>query len=216
MDDVFGLFTPETRDIENGVWKNSISGYNDITLVGGSENGTAVHFNAGEYGSLVCDEPNTVYCVVDADFKQVSSETWVPLITKKLTPDRNNYGYDLFSKCLADKPNALSFSAIACDIVSDADSSEMHAVCYTRDNSGKAYLYIDSVLVGTQLSVYRGNYGGNMLLNYSSRGGAIPSEHELGGGNFYMCAFGAQYHDAATVQKNMAYLMKKYNVGGNT
>ena len=110
MDDVFGLFTPETRDIENGVWKNSISGYNDITLVGGSENGTAVHFNAGEYGSLVCDEPNTVYCVVDADFKQVSSETWVPLITKKLTPDRNNYGYDLFSKCLADKPNALSLT----------------------------------------------------------------------------------------------------------
>lgn len=215
MDGIFGMFTPDTRDIANSRWRNSVSGYNDITLSGGSENGSALHFNPGEYGSLICDEPNTVYCVTDVEFKQVSSETWIPLITKKIAPDRANYGYDLFSLCLADKRNLLSFSAIICDIISEADSSEIHTVCYTRDN-GKAYLYIDSVLVGTQLSVYRGNYSGNMLLNYSSRGGVIPSEHELGGSNFYMCAFGSQYHDEATVRNNSAYLMKKYKIGGNT
>ncbi len=215
MDGIFGMFTPDTRDIANSRWRNSVSGYNDITLSGGSENGSALHFNPGEYGSLICDEPNTVYCVTDVEFKQVSSETWIPLITKKIAPDRPNYGYDLFSLCLADKRNLLSFSAIICDIISEADSSEIHTVCYTRDN-GKAYLYIDSVLVGTQLSVYRGNYSGNMLLNYSSRGGVIPSEHELGGSNFYMCAFGSQYHDEATVRNNSAYLMKKYKIGGNT
>ena len=215
MDGIFGMFTPDTRDIANSRWRNSVSGYNDITLSGGSENGSALHFNPGEYGSLICDEPNTVYCVTDVEFKQVSSETWIPLITKKIAPDRPNYGYDLFSLCLADKRNLLSFSAIICDIISEADSSEIHTVCYTRDN-GKAYLYIDSMLVGTQLSVYRGNYSGNMLLNYSSRGGVIPSEHELGGSNFYMCAFGSQYHDEATVRNNSAYLMKKYKIGGNT
>lgn len=215
MDGIFGMFTPDTRDIANSRWRNSVSGYNDITLSGGSENGSALHFNPGEYGSLICDEPNTVYCVTDVEFKQVSSETWIPLITKKIAPDRPNYGYDLFSLCLADKRNLLSFSAIICDIISEADSSEIHTVCYTRDN-GKAYLYIDSVLVGTQLSVYRGNYSGNMLLNYSSRGGVIPSEHELGGSNFYMCAFGSQYHDEATVRNNSAYLMKKHKIGGNT
>lgn len=215
MDGIFGMFTPDTRDIANSRWRNSVSGYNDITLSGGSENGSALHFNPGEYGSLICDEPNTVYCVTDVEFKQVSSETWIPLITKKIAPNRPNYGYDLFSLCLADKRNLLSFSAIICDIISEADSSEIHTVCYTRDN-GKAYLYIDSVLVGTQLSVYRGNYSGNMLLNYSSRGGVIPPEHELGGSNFYMCAFGSQYHDEATVRNNSAYLMKKYKIGGNT
>ena len=215
MDGIFGMFTPDTRDIANSRWRNSVSGYNDITLSGGSENGSALHFNPGEYGSLICDEPNTVYCVTDVEFKQVSSETWIPLITKKIAPNRPNYGYDLFSLCLADKRNLLSFSAIICDIISEADSSEIHTVCYTRDN-GKAYLYIDSVLVGTQLSVYRGNYSGNMLLNYSSRGGVIPPGHELGGSNFYMCAFGSQYHDEATVRNNSAYLMKKYKIGGNT
>lgn len=215
MDGIFGMFTPDTRDIANSRWRNSVSGYNDITLSGGSENGSALHFNPGEYGSLICDEPNTVYCVTDVEFKQVSSETWIPLITKKIAPDRPNYGYDLFSLCLADKRNLLSFSAIIRDIISEADSSEIHTVCYTRNN-GKAYLYIDSVLVGTQRSVYRGNYSGNMLLNYSSRGGVIPSEHELGGSNFYMCAFGSQYHDEATVRNNSAYLMKKYKIGGNT
>lgn len=215
MDGIFGMFTPDTRDIANSRWRNSVSGYNDITLSGGSENGSALHFNPGEYGSLICDEPNTVYCVTDVEFKQVSSERWIPLITKKIAPNRPNYGYDLFSLCLADKRNLLSFSANICDIISEADSSEIHTVCYTRDN-GKAYLYIDSVLVGTQLSVYRGNYSGNMLLNYSSRGGVIPPEHELGGSNFYMCAFGSQYHDEATVRNNSAYLMKKYKIGGNT
>ena len=55
-----------------------------------------------------------------------------------------------------------------------------------------------------------------MLLNFSNRGGRIPENHELTSTDIVLCAFGSQYHDAATVQKNMAYLMKKYNIGGNT
>lgn len=137
MDGIFGMFTPDTRDIANSRWRNSVSGYNDITLSGGSENGSALHFNPGEYGSLICDEPNTVYCVTDVEFKQVSSETWIPLITKKIAPDRPNYGYDLFSLCLADKRNLLSFSAIICDIISEADSSEIpHSLLYAGQWQG--------------------------------------------------------------------------------
>lgn len=216
MDGIFGMFTPDTRDIANSRWRNSVSGYNDITLSGGSENGSALHFNPGEYGSLICDEPNTVYAILRADYKSAGGMTWFPLITKHLSIDSKYYGFDIFSLFGQESDyNTIAFSAVARDIPSSVDSSGFHIVCYTR-GSGKISLYIDSVLVGAQNRIYTGNYGGNMLLNFSNRGGRIPENHELTSTDIVLCAFGSQYHDAATVQKNMAYLMKKYNIGGNT
>ena len=216
MDGIFGMFTPDTRDIANSRWRNSVSGYNDITLSGGSENGSALHYNPGEYGSLICDEPNTVYAILRADYKSAGGMTWFPLITKHLSIDSKYYGFDIFSLFGQESDyNTIAFSAVARDIPSSVDSSGFHIVCYTRD-SGKILLYIDSVLVGAQNRIYTGNYGGNMLLNFSNRGGRIPENHELTSTDIVLCAFGSQYHDAATVQKNTAYLMKKYNVGGNT
>lgn len=216
MDGIFGMFTPDTRDIANSRWRNSVSGYNDITLSGGSENGSALHFNPGEYGSLICDEPNTVYAILRADYKSAGGMTWFPLITKHLSIDSKYYGFDIFSLFGQESDyNTIAFSAVARDIASSVDSSGFHIVCYTR-GSGKISLYIDSVLVGAQNRIYTGNYGGNMLLNFSNRGGRIPENHELTSTDIVLCAFGSQYHDAATVQKNMAYLMKKYNIGGNT
>ena len=216
MDGIFGMFTPDTRDIANSRWRNSVSGYNDITLSGGSENGSALHFNPGEYGSLICDEPNTVYAILRADYKSAGGMTWFPLITKHLSIDSKYYGFDIFSLFGQESDyNTIAFSAVARDIPSSVDSSGFHIVCYTR-GSGKISLYIDSVLVGAQNRIYTGNYGGNMLLNFSNRGGRIPENHEPTSTDIVLCAFGSQYHDAATVQKNMAYLMKKYNIGGNT
>lgn len=216
MDGIFGMFTPDTRDIANSRWRNSVSGYNDITLSGGSENGSALHFNPWEYGSLICDEPNTVYAILRADYKSAGGMTWFPLITKHLSIDSKYYGFDIFSLFGQESDyNTIAFSAVARDIPSSVDSSGFHIVCYTR-GSGKISLYIDSVLVGAQNRIYTGNYGGNMLLNFSNRGGRIPENHELTSTDIVLCAFGSQYHDAATVQKNMAYLMKKYNIGGNT
>lgn len=216
MDGIFGMFTPDTRDIANSRWRNSVSGYNDITLSGGSENGSALHFNPVEYGSLICDEPNTVYAILRADYKSAGGMTWFPLITKHLSIDSKYYGFDIFSLFGQESDyNTIAFSAVARDIPSSVDSSGFHIVCYTR-GSGKISLYIDSVLVGAQNRIYTGNYGGNMLLNFSNRGGRIPENHELTSTDIVLCAFGSQYHDAATVQKNMAYLMKKYNIGGNT
>lgn len=216
MDGIFGMFTPDTRDIANSRWRNSVSGYNDITLSGGSENGSALHFNPGEYGSLICDEPNTVYAILRADYKSAGGMTWFPLITKHLSIDSKYYGFDIFSLFGQESDyNTIAFSAVVRDIPSSVDSSGFHIVCYTR-GSGKISLYIDSVLVGAQNRIYTGNYGGNMLLNFSNRGGRIPENHELTSTDIVLCAFGSQYHDAATVQKNMAYLMKKYNIGGNT
>ncbi len=216
MDGIFGMFTPDTRDIANSRWRNSVSGYNDITLSGGSENGSALHYNPGEYGSLICDEPNTVYAILRADYKSAGGMTWFPLITKHLSIDSKYYGFDIFSLFGQESDyNTIAFSAVARDIPSSVDSSGFHIVCYTRD-SGKILLYIDSVLVGAQNRIYTGNYGGNMLLNFSNRGGRIPENHEFTSTDIVLCAFGSQYHDAATVQKNTAYLMKKYNVGGNT
>lgn len=216
MDGIFGMFTPDTRDIANSRWRNSVSGYNDITLSGGSENGSALHFNPGEYGSLICDEPNTVYAILRADYKSAGGMAWFPLITKHLSIDSKYYGFDIFSLFGQESDyNTIAFSAVARDIPSSVDSSGFHIVCYTR-GSGKISLYIDSVLVGAQNRIYTGNYGGNMLLNFSNRGGRIPENHELTSTDIVLCAFGSQYHDAATVQKNMAYLMKKYNIGGNT
>lgn len=216
MDGIFGMFTPDTRDIANSRWRNSVSGYNDITLSGGSENGSALHFNPGEYGSLICDEPNTVYAILRADYKSAGGMAWFPLITKHLSIDSKYYGFDIFSLFGQESDyNTIAFSAVARDIPSSVDSSGFHIVCCTR-GSGKISLYIDSVLVGAQNRIYTGNYGGNMLLNFSNRGGRIPENHELTSTDIVLCAFGSQYHDAATVQKNMAYLMKKYNIGGNT
>lgn len=216
MDGIFGMFTPDTRDIANSRWRNSVSGYNDITLSGGSENGSALRFNPGEYGSLICDEPNTVYAILRADYKSAGGMTWFPLITKHLSIDSKYYGFDIFSLFGQESDyNTIAFSAVVRDIPSSVDSSGFHIVCYTRD-SGKILLYIDSVLVGAQNRIYTGNYGGNMLLNFSNRGGRIPENHEFTSTDIVLCAFGSQYHDAATVQKNTAYLMKKYNVGGNT
>ena len=216
MDGIFGMFTPDTRDIANSRWRNSVSGYNDITLSGGSENGSALHYNPGEYGSLICDEPNTVYAILRADYKSAGGMTWFPLITKHLSIDSKYYGFDIFSLFGQESDyNTIAFSAVVRDIPSSVDSSGFHIVCYTRD-SGKILLYIDSVLVGAQNRIYTGNYGGNMLLNFSNRGGRIPENHKLTSTDIVLCAFGSQYHDAATVQKNTAYLMKKYNVGGNT
>ena len=214
MDGIFGLFTPDTLDIANSRWKNSIPGYNDITLSGGSENGGTLHFNAGEYGSFVCDEPDTVYAVLRADRKLTSSEIWFPLITKHLVTDQLNYGFDMFSLFAANSDtNVLAFSAIANDIASQIESSARHVVCFTR-KSGNVQLYIDSSLAGSCSGVYTGNYGGNILLNISNRGGKVPEIHEFTSSDFLMCAFGNQYHDEATVTQNMAYLMKKYSIGG--
>ena len=214
MDGIFGLFTPDTLDIANSRWKNSIPGYNDITLSGGSENGGTLHFNAGEYGSFVCDEPDTVYAVLRADCKLASSEIWFPLITKHLVTDQLNYGFDMFSLFAANSDtNVLAFSAIANDIASQIESSARHVVCFTR-KSGNVQLYIDSSLAGSCSGVYTGNYGGNILLNISNRGGKVPEIHEFTSSDFLMCAFGNQYHDEATVTQNMAYLMKKYSIGG--
>ena len=63
MDGIFGMFTPDTRDIASLRWKNSVTGYNDIILSGASENGEAVHFTASQYGTFACAEPSTVYAL---------------------------------------------------------------------------------------------------------------------------------------------------------
>ena len=89
MDGIFGMFTPDTRDIANSRWRNSISGYNDITLTGGSVSENAVHFTASQYGTLICDEPNTVYVIV----KSEQSEDVNCVITKKLTVNTGSVNY---------------------------------------------------------------------------------------------------------------------------
>ena len=205
MSGIFGLFTSDSIDIANNLWKNEISGYNDIELTGGSKNGESMHFNSNEYGKLKCAEPNTVYAVV----KTNSSTGCKCIITKYVTqssPGCRTYGFNLLEQL-----NCLFFSGAYLDIGSTTapDSTEYHVYCYTRDGE-KVYYYIDGTLIGEIDGCKSRLYGNYMYLNNENFGGSIydsPTNCD-----FLMCGFGLAYHDESLIQKNTAYLIQKYGI----
>lgn len=207
MDGIFGMFTPDTRDISNLRWKNSVAGYADIVLAGASENGEAVHFTANQYGTLTCAEPNTVYAIV----KSEKSEAVNCIITKRLSQLSNSehYGFSLLQY-----DGNLYFSSAAYDIQqTNVSCTEYHVYCFTRVD-GVTYFYIDGALVGYIGNCMTGQYANMMYLNNEYLGSTRLDAPTIC--DFVMCAFGSQYHDEATVRSNSAYLMKKYKIGGNT
>lgn len=213
---IFGLFTADSVDISNNLWRNEISGYNNIELVGGSINGGAVHFASDEYGLFSCIEPNTVYAVFKSKYTSSTSNImYYPVISKKISPNSRYYGFDLFSyysiwtSCT--DYNGILFSAIENDIVTAIDSANYHVACYSRTGT-TVKLYIDGVLIGQQTAKL-GNYGGVMLINNTSRGNQMPAgDTTPTNTDIKMCAFGLTYHDESIVQQNTAYLMQKYAI----
>lgn len=202
---IFGLFTSDSIDIANNLWKNEISGYNDIELTGGSKNGESMHFNSNEYGKLKCAEPNTVYAVVKAD---ISSGTRC-IITKSITSSGSSaqyYGFNLLGNSIG-----LFFSGAQLDIGSTTvpNSTEYHVYCYTRDGE-KVYYYIDGTLIGEIDGCKSGLYGNYMYLNNENFGGSIYDSPT--NCNFLMCGFGLAYHNESLIQKNTAYLIQKYGI----
>lgn len=213
---IFGLFTTDSIDISNNLWKNEISGYNDIVLTGGSKNGDVIHFAAGEYGSFSCIEPNTVYAVFKSKYTPSTANImYYPVISKKISSNSLYYGFDLFSYysiwTTCTDYNGILFSAIQSDIVTAIDSANYHVACYSRTGTD-VKLYIDGVLIGQQTAKL-GNYGGVMLINNTSRGGVMPAGDTTPTDiDIKMCAFGLTYHDESIVQQNTAYLMQKYGL----
>lgn len=207
MDGIFGMFTPDTRDIANLRWKNSVTGYNDIILSGASENGEAVHFTASQYGTFACAEPSTVYAIVKSEVSKVIN----CIITKRLSQLSNSehYGFGLLQF-----DGNLYFSSAAYDIQqTNVSCIEYHVYCFTRVD-GVTYFYIDGALVGHVGNCMTGQYANMMYLNNEYLGSTRLDAPTIC--DFVMCAFGSQYHDEATVRNNSAYLMKKYKIGGNT
>lgn len=207
MDGIFGMFTPDTRDIANLRWKNSVTGYNDIILSGASENGEAVHFTASQYGTFACAEPSTVYAIVKSEVSKVVN----CIITKRLSQLSNSehYGFGLLQF-----DGNLYFSSAAYDIQqTNVSCIEYHVYCFTRVD-GVTYFYIDGALVGHVGNCMTGKYANMMYLNNEYLGSTRLDAPTIC--DFVMCAFGSQYHDEATVRNNSAYLMKKYKIGGNT
>ena len=207
MDGIFGMFTPDTRDIANLRWKNSVTGYNDIILSGASENGEAVHFTASQYGTFACAEPSTVYAIVKSEVSKVIN----CIITKRLSQLSNSehYGFGLLQF-----DGNLYFSSAAYDIQqTNVSCIEYHVYCFTRVD-GVTYFYIDGALVGHVGNCMTGQYASMMYLNNEYLGSTRLDAPTIC--DFVMCAFGSQYHDEATVRNNSAYLMKKYKIGGNT
>ena len=107
----------------------------------------------------------------------------------------------------------MYFSAAKNDILQPEETAlpntEYHCYCYTRSGETTKF-YADGVFVGSLRNCNTGRYGGLMYLNNELFGSGIIDEPTVC--DFVMCAFGSQYHDDATVQKNMAYLMKKYGL----
>ena len=207
MDGIFGMFTPDTRDIANLRWKNSVTGYNDIILSGASENGEAVHFTASQYGTFACAEPSTVYAIVKSEVSKVIN----CIITKRLSQLSNSehYGFGLLQF-----DGNLYFSSAAYDIQqTNVSCIEYHVYCFTRVD-GVTYCYIDGALVGHVGNCMTGQYANMMYLNNEYLGSTRLDAPTIC--DFVMCAFGSQYHDEATVRNNSAYLMKKHKIGGNT
>lgn len=207
MDGIFGMFTPDTRDIANLRWKNSVTGYNDIILSGASENGEAVHFTASQYGTFACAEPSTVYAIVKSEVSKVIN----CIITKRLSQLSNSehYGFGLLQF-----DGNLYFSSAAYDIQqTNVSCIEYHVYCFTRVD-GVTYFYIDGALVGHVGNCMTGQYANMMYLNNEYLGSTRLDAPTIC--DFVMCAFGSQYHDEAKVRNNSAYLMKKYKIGGNT
>lgn len=207
MDGIFGMFTPDTRDIANLRWKNSVTGYNDIILSGASENGEAVHFTASQYGTFACAEPSTVYAIVKSEVSKVVN----CIITKRLSQLSNSehYGFGLLQF-----DGNLYFSSAAYDIQqTNVSCIEYHVYCFTRVD-GVTYFYIDGALVGHVGNCMTGQYANMMYLNNEYLGSTRLDAPTIC--DFVMCAFGSQYHDEATVRNNSACLMKKYKIGGKT
>ena len=207
MDGIFGMFTPDTRDIASLRWKNSVAGYADIVLAGASENGEAVHFTASQYGTFACAEPSTVYAIVKSEVSKVIN----CIITKRLSQLSNSehYGFGLLQF-----DGNLYFSSAAYDIQqTNVSCIEYHVYCFTRVD-GVTYFYIDGALVGHVGNCMTGQYASMMYLNNEYLGSTRLDAPTIC--DFVMCAFGSQYHDEATVRNNSAYLMKKYKIGGNT
>lgn len=207
MDGIFGMFTPDTRDIASLRWKNSVAGYADIVLAGASENGEAVHFTARQYGTFACAEPSTVYAIVKSEVSKVIN----CIITKRLSQLSNSehYGFGLLQF-----DGNLYFSSAAYDIQqTNVSCIEYHVYCFTRVD-GVTYFYIDGALVGHVGNCMTGQYANMMYLNNEYLGSTRLDAPTIC--DFVMCAFGSQYHDEATVRNNSAYLMKKYKIGGNT
>lgn len=207
MDGIFGMFTPDTRDIASLRWKNSVAGYADIVLAGASENGEAVHFTASQYGTFACAEPSTVYAIVKSEVSKVIN----CIITKRLSQLSNSehYGFGLLQF-----DGNLYFSSAAYDIQqTNVSCIKYHVYCFTRVD-GVTYFYIDGALVGHVGNCMTGQYANMMYLNNEYLGSTRLDAPTIC--DFVMCAFGSQYHDEATVRNNSAYLMKKHKIGGNT
>lgn len=59
-----GLFEPDSIDITNSLWRNKITGGNNMQLVGGAVDDNALKFTAGQHGHVDAAYPYTYYLVV--------------------------------------------------------------------------------------------------------------------------------------------------------
>lgn len=203
MTGIFGLFTADSIDISSNLWRNELSGYNDIALTGGSKNGAALRLDVNDYGSFTCIEPNTVYSVVKTPYSTSCNH----IITKALNTlnGSENYGFNLLQL-----NGFLYFSAAGNDTSNTSVScTDYHVYCYTR-NGTNGYFYIDGNFIGTISNCRTGKYSNLMYLNNESWGGVKLGTSTIC--DFLMCAFGLTYHDESIVQKNTAYLMQKYGL----
>lgn len=197
---IFSEYIPKGIDISNAVWRDNI-GSHDMALVGSPTLSDGVIQLSGNqtYGQVSIDEPLTIY----AYFKGIrGGMQWTPVVTKGLTSDTGGAAFDIW----------LSYGNIAgtgnqTDLVSNAYSTDWHAVCITREENN-AQLYIDGSLIGNFSTKKDSLYAGFYRLNSAFRGSVYSGNP--GQFTYRYVAFGALPHTADQVKRFTQDIIKKY------
>lgn len=197
---ITSYFDISSVDLTTNKWCNRISVGNDISLPnGGNIQNNALYLSSSQYGRLNIAEHNTIYCV----FKTLEEKnTWSPIISKAQTNGSTSYTGFWLS---LGPDNNICFYTTNGSVDSAIKGLKYRVACITRDDNNVGYFYLDGVLIGTTTSK-SGNYQGYYYLNRLYRGSGFadtPVNTE-----FRVCAFGTEYHDAATVLKNLEFLYK--------
>ncbi len=208
---ITGYFTPETLDIENGLWRSAVKNAPDISLTNAESAGSGLHFPADGFGELQSDVPRTIYAILKTS--RPHSGGYGSLISKGFmgSISLDGTGFDIDSAADNIYLDGLNTAA---PVVLGTDYDNYHLYAATYENATTVVGYCDGVKMGsnsTFVSDARG-YTGIVYLNSQNINGnrystPYPSD-------FLMLAFGTAKHTGEQIKINSEWLMKKYPGGG--
>lgn len=207
---ITGYFTPETLNVENGLWRNAVANAPDIALTNAESFNGHLHLPADGFGELESDVPRTLYAIFKTT--KPSAGKYGSLISKGFAGDYSVDGAGFDFESMPEGGIKLSGFNTVSPVIMGGDCENWHLYSATYLNAETVAGYYDGADMGSNatFSNTQGFSGMVYLNNQNIHGERYSTPYPS---DFIFIAVGTAKHTPEQIARNSAWLMKKY-LGG--